>query len=496
LSELLLGIDIGTASSKGVLAEPDGTVVAVASRDHRVSMPESGHVEHDAESVWWADVVSLCAELLAHPTGGIAAVGVSGIGPCVVPCTENDVPLRPAILYGVDTRAGLEVAELTELLGEQEILRRCGSVLSSQALGPKLAWLRRHEPNVYARTERWHMASSFVTARLTGDWALDHHSASQCDPLYELDACDWNRDWADVVAPGLPLPRLCWPSDVVGTVRAAAAAETGIPAGTPVIAGTIDAWAEAVSAGVRRTGELMMQYGSTLFLILGTDHAAGDPSIWTTCGVDPGSRTLAAGLATAGALTEWVRELTGRSDYHLLVRAAEQLPPGSDGLLLLPYFAGERTPILDPDARGTIVGLTTRHDAGALYRAALEGIAFGVRHNLEAMGAPAGRVAAVGGGTNADVWLQIVSDVTGLAQEVPDVAVGASYGDALLAAEGAGLVEKRSSWSTTRRTVEPDVSRRGIYDELYGLYRSLYPATRDVQHALARLQRDSTRRRT
>ena len=135
---------------------------------HCVSMPEPGHVEHDAESVWWADVVSLCTELLANPTGGIAAVGVSGIGPCVVPCTEGDVPLRPAILYGVDTRASVEVAELTELLGEQEILRRCGSVLSSQALGPKLCGSRATS-RTWAATERWHMASSFATARLTGE---------------------------------------------------------------------------------------------------------------------------------------------------------------------------------------------------------------------------------------------------------------------------------------------------------------------------------------
>lgn len=483
---LLLGIDIGTASSKGVLVQPDGEIVARAAREHATSLPRPGWVEHDAEQVWWHDVVALCLELVPQAGDAIAGVGVSGIGPCVVPCDVDDQPLRPAILYGVDTRAEREVAELTELLGADAILDRAGSALSSQALGPKLAWLRRHEPDVWQATRRWHMASSFAVARLTGEWVLDHHSASQCDPLYTLTESDWDREWSEVVAPGLELPPLAWPAEVVGAVTPAAEAETGLRAGTPVVAGTVDAWAEAVSVGVRHTGDLMLMYGSTLFLILGTDAPARNASIWTTRGIDPGSLTLAAGMATSGSLTAWLRDLVGSPPFDVLVAEAAAAGAGAGGLLMLPYFAGERTPILDPRARGTITGLTLRHGRGHLYRAALEAIAFGVRHNLDAM-APAAdvRAVAVGGGTKGGLWTQIVSDVTGMPQVLPAETIGACYGDAQLAAEGVGLTESGSTWVKAAEVVEPYAEARSLYDKLFDHYCALYESTRDIQHALA-----------
>jgi xylulokinase len=486
LSELLLGIDIGTASSKGVLVRPDGHVVARATHAHETSMPRPGWVEHDAEGVWWRDVIALCNELVPRSNGAIAGVGISGIGPCVVPCDADDRPLRPAILYGIDTRAVEETRALTEALGAGAILETGGSALSSQALGPKLAWLRRHEPEVWAATRRWHMASSFVVARLTGEWILDHHSASQCDPLYDLASSRWNAAWAEVVAPGLALPNLVWPSDVVGQVHVEAARATGLPVGTPVVAGTIDAWAEAVSVGVRDPGDLMLMYGSTFFLVLVTKEPARQASIWTTRGVDPGSLTLAAGMATSGSLTSWIRELTGNAPYELLVEEARAVPAGSDGLLMLPYFAGERTPIMDTRARGAVIGLTLRHTRAHLYRAALEATAFGVRHNLEAM-APPGvpRVVAVGGGTQAGLWTQIVTDVTHVQQIVPVETIGACYGDALLAAEGVGLVPFRSSWAEPAMVTEVNPKNSERYDQTYGLYRELHETTRGIQHALA-----------
>lgn len=488
MSELLLGIDLGTASSKAVITTPNGKIVARATTEHETSYPRPGWVEHDAERIWWADILSLCAALVPGLADRIAAVGISGIGPCVVPCDANDRPLRPAILYGVDTRAEREITEINALIGAGEIIRRAGSALSSQALGPKLRWLANQEPEVYAKTRRWHMASSFAVARLTGTWVLDHHSASQCDPLYDLAAQDWNTDWAAIVAPGLPLPELAWPGEVVGKVHHQAAKATGLLPGTPVIAGTIDAWAEAISVGVRKPGDLMLAYGSTMFFVLVARAAANDPSIWTTVGVDPGSITQAAGMATSGSITGWLRDLTGEP-FETLMAAAAATPPGADGLLLLPYFAGERTPILDPNARGTIIGLTLSHNRGHLYRAALEGTALGARHNLEVM-APAGdvRAVAVGGGTRGDIWTQIVSDVTGMTQVIPAETIGASYGDALLAAEGTGLASKGSSWAHPLAVIEPDETKSALYDELYALYRELHPATTRIQHALTRIQ--------
>ncbi len=223
MGDLLLGIDIGTSSSKGVLARPDGTVVATAMRPHDLALPQPGWAEHDAEGVWWADFLALCAELVPAARR-IAAVCVSGIGPCLLPADAAGRPLRPAILYGIDTRATAEIAEQTARYGAAQILARGGSLLTSQAIGPKLAWLCRHEPAVWAQTRRLFMASSFLVYRLTGEYVLDHHSASQRDPLYDLTANRWIAEWAEEIAPGLPLPRLLWPAEVAGTVTAAAAA--------------------------------------------------------------------------------------------------------------------------------------------------------------------------------------------------------------------------------------------------------------------------------
>ncbi|WP_018331523.1 FGGY-family carbohydrate kinase [Actinomycetospora chiangmaiensis] len=479
-----LGVDIGTQSSKGVLVGDDGTVLARAQVEHATSYPASGHVEHDAETVWWHDLIHLVRELGGTPD----AVGLSGIGPVLLPADADGRPLRPAILYGVDTRAGREIEELTDRLGAAEILRRGGTPLSSQAVGPKIAWLRRHEPEVWERTAMLLMASSFLVHRLTGEYVLDHHSASQCDPLYDLDAADWAHDWADEVAPGLTLPRLAWPTEVVGHVMRAAAEATGLPAGIPVTTGTIDAWAEAASVGIAAPGDTMVMYGTTMFLVQTAAAPARHETLWSTRGVRPGSFTTAAGMATGGAVTTWLRDLVA-GDHAALTAAAGDVPAGANGLLLLPYFAGERTPVFDPDARGVLIGLTTRHDAPDLYRAALEGIAHGVRHNLASFPAPDPRLVAVGGGTAGGVWTQIVSDVTGLPQDVPVDTTGAALGDAWLAAVATGTEPDIGAWNPVVRTLEPDPATRDLYDELHEHYRALYPATRATAHVLARLRR-------
>ncbi|WP_020673743.1 FGGY-family carbohydrate kinase [Amycolatopsis nigrescens] len=491
---LLLGIDIGTSSSKGVLVDPRGAVVARASRAHETSYPHPGWVEHDAETVWWADFLALTRELVVAANGrSLAGLAVSGIGPVLLPADAAGRPLRPAILYGVDTRAGREIDELTAELGAESIVERGGTPLSSQAVGPKWRWLARHEPEVYRRTELFLMASSYLVHRLTGEYVLDHHSASQCDPMYDLRAADWAADWAELVAPGIELPRLAWPTEVAGTVSAAAAAETGLPQGLPVTAGTVDAWAEAASVGVTEPGDTMVMYGTTMFLVQVLADPRPHPGLWTTRGALPGTYSLAAGMATSGAVTDWLRKLLGR-DFGDLVGMAADVPAGSRGLLLLPYFAGERTPLFDPDARGIVAGLTTAHGAAEIYRAALEGIAYGVRHNLEAMsaaGGVAGRLVAVGGGTQGGLWTQIVSDVTGTEQQIPAETIGAALGDALLAGVAIGAEPDIAAWNPVRETVRPDPARHEVYGEFYARYRELYPATSDIAHFLAGQQRSA-----
>jgi xylulokinase len=489
---LFLGIDVGTGSSKASLVDAEGVLVDSATVSHEISMPRPDWAEIDAEGVAWSDVVSLCRDLFSrNDATAVAGVCVSAMGPCLVLTDEDLTPLRPAILYGIDARAGAEIQELTNMFGASAIFADCGKTLSAQALGPKIRWVSRHEPEVFGRSRRWFSLSSFLVAKLTGEYVLDHHTASQCDPLYDLRHNGWNPERSTVVAEHLPMPRLAWPAEVVGTVTAPAATATGIPPGVPVCAGTVDAWAEAASAGVRQPGDLMLMYGSTMFFVSVLSRMRSHEKLWTTAGVEPGMLTLAAGMSTAGSLTTWLQKLVGDVPFETLVTEAERVPAGSHGLLVLPYFAGERTPIFDPNARGLITGLTLRHERAHLLRAVYEGIGFGIRQILELLeeaGESIQRVVAVGGGTKARLWTQIVSDVTGRAQIVPRQTVGASYGDALMAATGVGAVAPGSSWAEAAVVIEPQRVHEAVYRELYDTYLQLYPANRSPMHRLAAYQ--------
>lgn len=492
-----VGVDIGTSSSKGTLVDAGtGQIVATTAVEHRVSTPRSGWFEMDAE-IWWTELTQITSALLADiDPGEVGAVGVSGMGPCVLLTDETDRPVRPAILYGVDTRATEQIRQMSQDLGEAEIAAIAGSILTSQAAGPKVLWISQEEPEAYARARRLFMPASFLAHRLTGNYTLDHQSASQCTPLYDVESNRWHQDWWDRYAPGIEAPPLNWADQVAGTVTPNASATTGLPAGIPVITGTIDAWSEAVSVGAHEPGTLMLMYGTTMFLVATGTDTLRTPSMWTTVGAFVGTRNLAGGLSTSGSLTQWVKELSG-GDYPTLLAEAQTSGPGARGLLMLPYFAGERTPIQDPDARGVIAGLTLRHTRGDLYRAALEATALGVRHNIETMraaGAVIDRVVAVGGGTQGRLWLQIVSDATGLSQDVPASTVGASYGAAYLAARAvAGDAQadppRIEDWNPVIETIRPQTHLTEVYDELFTLYRRLYVGTHEVAHALAAEQR-------
>jgi xylulokinase len=483
-----VGVDIGTSSTKGVVVDGTGTVLATVTRPSATSSPRPGWFEHDADAVWWDTVASIVSELLTRSPGPVAGLAVSGIGPVVLLADDDDVPLRPAILYGIDTRAEEQVKAQNDRFGRDTLLAVAGNLLTSQAVGPKLAWVADHEPDVFARARRLYSAQGWVIRRLTGAYVLDHYSASAYDPLYELRARTWwEPGWAGFER--LDRPSLVWPGEIVGEVSPWAAERTGLAPGTPVVAGTIDALAEAYSVGSIAVGDTMLMYGSTMFLIQTVAEPAIHDGLWAAAGRTAETWSSAAGMSTSGLITTWLSQLTGAGFEELLAEAA-RVPAGSDGLLQLPYFAGERTPIFDPQARGAWVGLTLRHGRGHLYRSTLEAVALGVRHNLAAMtesGAAPRRLVAVGGGTRTGLWTQIVSDVTGLDQDVPSVTVGASYGDARLAADAAGV--DTSGWNPVSGRVQPDTSVRDLYDDLFGEYVALYPALADTMHALAALNR-------
>ena len=500
MKTLLLGIDIGTYSSKAALVTTAGEVLRTAVVPHGISMPAPGHVEQDADGVWWHDLCALCGQLLdGAPFGGedVAAVAVSAIGPCLLALDELGRPLRPGILYGVDVRAAEEIEALDALIGREEIQRFSLMSLTSQAIGPKIRWLRTHEPDVWRRTRRLTTASAYLVWRLCGEHRIDRHTASHYMPLYDPRSGQWDERHAQHVAPLSMLPSPAWSDDVAGTVTRAGAAATGLAVGTPVAVGAVDALSEAISVGVVRPGDLMIMYGSTTFFILVQSQPTPDDRMWTVAGAYPGQFNLAAGMSTTGSLTRWFQDQLARDlpqrDAGALFAAAARVTPGADGLLCLPYFSGERTPLNDPLARGVIAGLSLGHTREHVFRAVLEGVACGVRHNLETLsrlGARAERIVAVGGGAQTDTWLQIVSDVSGLRQEVPTITLGACYGDAFLAGCAAGLLrrEQISQWVRPGRGIEPDVALRPTYDALYEDYLDLYRDSRRVVHRLARRQ--------
>jgi xylulokinase len=503
MSNLLLGIDVGTYSSKGVLVDPDGTVLKTHIVNHKMEIPHPGWAEQDADGVWWGDTVQICRALLdSYPYSGadIGGVALSAIGPCVLPLNKAGKPLRPGILYGVDTRASAEISYLNQKLGEETIYDFAGMTLSSQAGGPKILWIKNNEPEIWAQTAHITTASGYLVYKLTGEKVMDRHTASHYMPLIDIKKIEWSDRFADEIVRLDKLPRLGWSDETAGQVSVSGAAETGLKAGTPVAVGTVDALSEGISVGAVRPGDLMIMYGSTAFFILVLDMAVSDKRMWTVGGAFKGQYNLAAGMATTGSLTRWFRDelasdLPEETAYATLFAEAETVAPGAGGLLMLPYFSGERTPINDPNARGVIAGLTLAHKRKHLFRATLESVAYGIRHNIEtfqSIGAGVQRVVAVGGGTQSAAWLQIVSDVAGITQIVPELTIGASYGDAFLAGLAAGILKPSdlNKWVRPKLEIEPNAASLQHYEPLYADYLELYKQTRGIVHRLAKKQRE------
>jgi xylulokinase len=492
-----LGIDIGTFESKGVLVDGAGRVVATAAKPHKMIVPQPGWAEHRPREDWWNDFTFLTRKLLADskvPAASIRAVGASAIGPCMLPVNADGEPLMNGVLYGVDTRASAEIAELTAAIGEDVLLDRCGNALTSQSIGPKILWLARNRPEIYAQTAKILTATSFLVHRLTGRFVIDHYTAANSSPFYLVN----EQAWSDALALGAVnldhMPDIAWTTDIAGTVTARAAEETGLAAGTPVIVGTVDAAAEAESVGVLDSGDMMVMYGSTVFIIMITAERVRDPRLWYAPWLFPGQHASMAGLATSGTLSHWFRDQFARdldpaSAIPALAAEAEQSPPGARGLVLLPYFSGERTPIHDPHAKGVLFGLNLTHTRGDIYRAIFEGIACGTNAIIEtylAVGQDPRAILAVGGGTRNKVWAQASSDISGRTQVVREKTVGASYGDAFLAALAVGDVRPGDirQWNPVAAEFVADPGNADVYRRQYGVFRALYPKTRDLMHQL------------
>jgi len=503
----LLGLDIGTYSSKGALVEQDGRVVASEAVDNRLEMPYPGWAEHDAETTWWGGFLSIVHRLLrvsGIEPRHIAGIGFSGISPAVLPIDRDGRALRKAILYGIDTRATREAEELQSIIDADEGLSQAGVRLSSQSALPKVLWIRRQEPEVWAKTYQIVSATGFLLYRLARTNVLDIYDAVSFAPFVDSSQRQWKPDIGRYVAPAEMLPRLTWTCEVAGRITAEGARLSGLAEGTPIIAGTADAAAEAISAGLSNVGDMMLMYGSSAFFILRTPRLLTAPHFWTSQFLEPGSFVLTGGMATAGSLTKWFRDqfaplevqaerAGGEDAYQALARLAGQSSIGANGLVMLPYFSGERTPILDPDAKGMIFGLGLTHNRADVYRALLESVGYGIRHNIDEMraeGAEPVRILAVGGGTHNSLWLQIVSDIAGIEQHIPEQRLGACFGDAFLAGVGVGLfsgTREVDRWVRVEQLVRPDPVAHDRYEAFYRIYRDLYARNAPLMGAIGRL---------
>ena len=501
LGPVVIGVDVGTYETKGVLVDRAGAIVAQHRRAHRVSMPEPGFVEHDPIAVWWDGFVETARALLADApvqASDVQAIAVSGIGPCVLPIDGSGVPLRDAILYGVDARASTQINELTARMGAENIRRKSGTDLSSQSAGPKILWIEQNEPEIFARAALFVTCQTFIVGRLTGQWVIDHATGAYFHPFYDRGRGEW--DTADVPSAlrTEQLPGLAWSSEIAGTITAEAAQATGLRTGTPVLAGAPDAPAEAFSAGVADAGDMMLMYGSSHFIIEVVDEQHTSRKLWPAPFLLPGTHLVAAGTSTAGSFTRWYADLVAADDastddvYTALTRLAAASPPGANGLIALPYLSGERTPLYDPDARGAFLGLRLDHGRGDLARAVVEAIAQSAAaavRQYDTEDLEPTRIRAVGGGTKNAVWTQVVSDILGRRQEVVR-GPGACYGDAMLAGLAAGFLPGRAAardWVSPGETVEPRPGLRTLYERQRRVFEQLYQTTRPVLAALREL---------
>ena len=369
----VLGVDIGTYSSKGVLVEvPSGQIVAEHSIEHGIETPKPGWAEHDADEIWWGEFCAISQNLLDSSgviPENIKCVGVSGLGVCVLPIDAGGKPLRKAILYGIDTRSLAEIEELENKFTAEKIFDISGMKLTVQSAGPKILWIKNNEPQVFTETSHFLTSESYIVYRLTGKATLDIFTMAEYTPMVDIRRHSWHRETTEYITSQEKLPDPDWSCAIAGSVTDAASRETGLMAGTPVIIGTTDGGSETISTGANQPGDLMIMFGSSFFFVLLADKLIPSKKFWATPWLDDSAYTIQGGTSTSGSITRWFRDnfaqeeiaaqkTGGKNAYAALANLLNDSPAGANGLITLPYFEGERTPIYDSKAKGTIFGLT------------------------------------------------------------------------------------------------------------------------------------------
>jgi xylulokinase len=495
---LFLGIDVSTTATKALLVNESGVVVAVASTPHRLSTPRPLWSEQDPEE-WWAATQRSIREALRQSgaaPGDVAAVGLTGQMHGLVLLDEAGAVLRPAILWN-DGRASAECDWLRDRLGLDRLVELTGNDAFAGFTAPKLLWVQRHEPETYARVRQVLLPKDYVRYRLTGAYATDRAGAGGT-LLLDLRSRDWSREMLE--ACGFPeawLPRTHEGPEVTGTMSAEGAEATGLAAGTPVVGGGGDQAAGAVGVGAVRPGIVSLAMGTSGVVFAPTDRPVVAPQgrAHAFPHAVPGRWHLMGVMLSASGSLAWYRDtFAPETSYETLLEEAEAAPAGSEGLFFLPYLSGERTPHANPNATGVFFGLTRRHGRGHVTRSVLEGVAFGLRDNLQLL-LEAGvqqpeEVRISGGGARSPLWRQILADTLGVPLRAVQTTEGAAFGAALLAGVGAGAwpsVDAACAAAVlTGETTEPEPEASARYAEAHERFRSLYPALAPLyaQHSL------------
>lgn len=502
---LLLGLDIGTTSTIGIVIDTDGGIVATASRPSALVSRHANWAEEDP-GLWWSNVCAIVPELLTKAgirAAEIAAVGVTGMVPTVIVLDADRQPLRYSIQQN-DARAIDEIEAMRRAIDPDAYFARTGGSINQQLVAPKLRWLARHEPECMARATTVLGSYDYITARLTGALSVERNWALEAG---FVDLAKGELDEELVRLGGISmahLPPLHAAHDLVGEVTSQAGAETGLAAGTPVVAGCADHIASAFVAGASRDGDLVVKYGGAGDIMLSCTEPRTDPRMFIDFHIVPGLFFTNGCMAASGSVLNWIvahlakaeaeaAQAAGRSAHACLDDQARDLKPGAGGVVLLPYFLGEKTPLHDPQARGTLVGLGLHHELRHVWRAALEAVAFGFRHHTDVfaeMGLEVGRVLACDGGAASDLWVQITADVLGRPIERLLHHPGSSLGAAFVAGMGVGALDDWAAivaYVQPDRVFEPDAANVEVYREAYGIYRELYERLRTLYPEIGRL---------
>jgi len=486
-----LGIDVGTGGSRAVLIDSAGQIVASETIEHvPFASPETGWAEQDPDDWWRASAAAIRAVLSKDNINreSIAAIGLSGQMHGAVLLDEKDQVIRPSIIW-CDQRSDIECRQLTEQIGASRLIElTCNPALTGFTL-PKVLWVKDHEPEYWRRIRSLLLPKDYVRFRLTGEKATDVADASGT-LLLDVSARRWSKTMLEAAElDDNVLPALFESQQITGTVSESASEQTGLRAGTPVVAGAGDQAAGAVGMGIVKPGSVSATIGTSGVVFAATNNPALDPRgrVHTFCHAIPNRWHVMGVTQGAGLSLRWFRDQFGGDSYEELTAEAAKVPAGANNLLWAPYLMGERTPHLDPNARAALVGLTASHTRGHIVRAVLEGVAFSLRDSFEIfreMNVPVESIRLGGGGARSKLWRQIQADIYRHAVDIVQAEEGAAYGAALLAGVGGGLWKSvDDACADVVRVVdriEPNSAAVKVLDPLYRSYRELYPALRKV----------------